>query len=470
MAPARAAPPLHHGAIGHALERALCGRTEEVAELLALHFGRSDDAEQAVDYAILAAEKAQRRWANNDALSYFDDALRRLDADAGNGSQPAAPHRRGPQAGRGQFCAWTTCRAHPSPREQFGALSKQLAIRAAGPPGITGPGFLHGLTGGRPERRDRALPRGGPDCRLFRSRRNQRIRRFLFGSGLYRGRQAPRRDRCRRTRTAAFEARGDLWWAGRTLWHLSSAANYLGEWEASRSYSRRALEHGGPSMICVSRPSAGGVSGLRTFCKAIWRGARNAAMKRWLSLPTHAMQRWPAQRVGMGKSRPAAPRRVSPNWSEAVAWFQHLPARFTHLNYALWLAEGHLRRADRIAARALLEYVLETSRETGYRLFEGRAHWLMGDCLAAEAPIDGRRSRRQCNGDFGTHRRAKRFGQGYGSARRIAATCRRRPGPRGSFSIKPTPSSGHSIRTTSSRASKQRFPPLDSGSQIRYTR
>jgi hypothetical protein len=37
--------------------------------MLALHFGRSDEAEKAVDYAILAAEKAQRRWANSEALS-----------------------------------------------------------------------------------------------------------------------------------------------------------------------------------------------------------------------------------------------------------------------------------------------------------------------------------------------------------------------------------------------------------------
>src|SRR6266436_1471855 len=68
-----------HGAIGHALEQLYTDRTQEVADLLALHFGRSDEAEKAVDYAILAAEKAQRRWANNEALVYFDEALRRLD-------------------------------------------------------------------------------------------------------------------------------------------------------------------------------------------------------------------------------------------------------------------------------------------------------------------------------------------------------------------------------------------------------
>ena len=30
------------------------------------------------DYAILAAEKAQRRWAHTEALAFFEDALKRL--------------------------------------------------------------------------------------------------------------------------------------------------------------------------------------------------------------------------------------------------------------------------------------------------------------------------------------------------------------------------------------------------------
>lgn len=69
----------YHGTVARALEQLYGGRAEEVLELLALHFGRSDEAEKTVDYAILAAEKAQRRWANSDALAYFDDALHSLD-------------------------------------------------------------------------------------------------------------------------------------------------------------------------------------------------------------------------------------------------------------------------------------------------------------------------------------------------------------------------------------------------------
>ena len=54
---------LYHAAIGRALEEIYGGRIDEVAELLAFHFGRGDEAEKAVDYAILAAEKAQREAA-----------------------------------------------------------------------------------------------------------------------------------------------------------------------------------------------------------------------------------------------------------------------------------------------------------------------------------------------------------------------------------------------------------------------
>src|SRR5262252_3435059 len=70
---------VYHGAVGHALEELYTGRGDEVAELLALHFGRSNEAEKSVDYAILAGEKSQRRWANREALTYLNDALHRLE-------------------------------------------------------------------------------------------------------------------------------------------------------------------------------------------------------------------------------------------------------------------------------------------------------------------------------------------------------------------------------------------------------
>ncbi len=72
--------------------------------------------------------------------------------------------------------------------------------------------------------------------------------------------------------------------------------------------------------------------------------------------------------------------------SQALAWFDRSDHRYSYLRYALWLAEGHLRRGDRASARLLIDDVLETSRRMGYLHCEGLARWLMSECLAAEAP------------------------------------------------------------------------------------
>jgi hypothetical protein len=72
--------------------------------------------------------------------------------------------------------------------------------------------------------------------------------------------------------------------------------------------------------------------------------------------------------------------------SEAVTWFANSRLRYTHARYSLLLVEGHLRRGDRAVARPLIESLIETSRTLGYLHFEGTACWLMGECLAPEAP------------------------------------------------------------------------------------
>src|SRR5438132_5225170 len=68
----------YHNAAGLALEELYAGHVDEAVELLAYHFGSGGESEKAVDYATLAAEQAQRRWAHTEALAFFEDALKRL--------------------------------------------------------------------------------------------------------------------------------------------------------------------------------------------------------------------------------------------------------------------------------------------------------------------------------------------------------------------------------------------------------
>ena len=67
---------------------------------------------------------------------------------------------------------------------------------------------------------------------------------------------------------------------------------------------------------------------------------------------------------------------------EALAWQDRSGFRFTYLSFALFLAEGYLRRGDTASARPLIQDLLEGSKANGYTQIEGRACWLMAECLA----------------------------------------------------------------------------------------
>jgi predicted ATPase len=126
-----------HGAVGHALEKLFASRTDEVAEMLAHHFGRSDEPEKAVDCAILAAEKSQRHRANSEALTYFDDALHRLDSMPD--TEPNRPRRIDAVLKQAESNTPLGDTPNISRRsKKFATLSSRPAIRRVAPTGIIG--------------------------------------------------------------------------------------------------------------------------------------------------------------------------------------------------------------------------------------------------------------------------------------------------------------------------------------------
>jgi len=160
------------------------------------------------------------------------------------------------------------------------------------------------------------------------------------------------------------------------------------QWEASLDYCRRALEHGET------------VKDLRIKVVGLWRiGAvhvhRGDAQQgiqycdEALALGALPFDAAMARAVrGYGKIKAGQLDSGIADLEEAVAWFANLRLRYTYTRYAVWLAEGHLRRGEQAVARDLIEDVLRTSRNTGYLQIEGVASWLMGECLAAEAPAE----------------------------------------------------------------------------------
>jgi tetratricopeptide (TPR) repeat protein len=376
-----------HTVVGRTIEDFYQGRTEEVAEQLALHFGRSNEAEKAVDYTVQAAEKAQGRWANTEALAYFEDALSRLDGmpdtEANRLRRIDAVLKQGDvRYGLAQYTEY---------------LDSLEGIR-----GIVGEtedprrraawhywtGLLHSVTGSRSEIaiehcREAANLASAHALHDVEALAAACLAQVYTIAGLLRNAiEAGERA------LAYFEARGDRWWAARTLWFLSTAANYLGEWEASLDYCRRGLDHG----AALNDPRYRSVQPV-----AWWRMGstyiQQGDVERGLQCCDEALALAPilprdsamAKGVrGYGQIKAGQFDAGIANLREALAWLGRSGLRYAYLTDALRLAEGHLRRGDTTNAQPLIQDILEVSRASGYLHFEGRACWLMGDCFAAE--------------------------------------------------------------------------------------
>jgi len=72
-----------HGVVGCALEKAYTKNIDEHLGELALHFLESGDKEKALGYFLKAGEKAAKIYANTEAASYFQSALRLLEEKEG---------------------------------------------------------------------------------------------------------------------------------------------------------------------------------------------------------------------------------------------------------------------------------------------------------------------------------------------------------------------------------------------------
>jgi class 3 adenylate cyclase/tetratricopeptide (TPR) repeat protein len=375
---------IHHGAVGQALEELYSGRVDEVAELLAFHFGRSGHADKAVDYAISAAVKAGRAWANSEALTYFEEALRRLAT-----LPDTKPHRlrridvvlRQAQVkyALGQYS------------EQIKALEelRRLVDETDDPQRRATwhywTGFLNSVSGGRPEVAIEHCREAG---KIASASGLEEIDAFaascLAQVLMVAGRLRDALEAGERA-VSSFEARADPWWATLTLWHLTAIANYLGEWEASLDYCRRGLEHG----IALNDARLKAVSWTRMGVAHIVRGDIERGLQccnEALALaPVPRDNAWASVVRGYGKIKAGHAIEGIAELSEGLAWFESSRMRWTHVIGAVWLAEGHLRRGDYATARHLTEDLLSTCRSAGYFHYEGRACWLMGECLAGEA-------------------------------------------------------------------------------------
>jgi tetratricopeptide (TPR) repeat protein len=375
----------YHAAVARGLEELYAGRLDEVVELLAHHYGATAEDEKAVDYAVLAAEKAQRRWAGVEALGQFDAALARL------ASMPEtdANRLRRIDAVIKQAEVKFALGRHAEHVEALERI-KPLVDAVADPPRRATwyywTGFLLSLVGGAPEQSIRycrealaiADASGFDDIRPFAE---CCLAHVLMAAGDLQG-ALETGERA----LASFESRGNVWWACRTLWALSPVANYLGQWERGLEYCRQALEHG----RAVNDLRLKVVGWLRTGSTHVQRGDPHAGLRcceeaaQLSPIAFDAAMIRPVRAYGLIKAGEAAA--GTAELAEAVAWFERSKLHYTRSLCSLWLAEGHLALGQRAQARAVLDTVMGIVRDNGYRHLEGIAERLAGESLAPDDP------------------------------------------------------------------------------------
>jgi len=377
-----------HAAVGRALEQLYTGRITDVVELLAHHYALSAEDEPAVDYAILAAEKAQRRWANTEALALFEGALKRLDAMPDTEANRLRKIDAVVKQAEIKFAL-----GRHSEHVQALVGIRDMVEATADPPRRAAwsywTGFLHSMTGAPPDvsaaycREALAIAHahGLDEIAAFAECCLTHV--YSVSGDLEEGAAAGRRA------LAVFEARGNIWWICRTLWGLMSVANGVGAWHESLGHCRRALDYGqqvgdlrlkvvgwwrtGSTHVQQGDPEAG----LRCAEEALALSPSpiDAAM-------TRAVRGYSRVKLGHLDAGIA-------ELAEVLEWLDRSHLGHFRWFYGYWLAEGYLRRREPQRARTLVEEILATSRRDSRRA-EGIGERLLGEALMADDPAAAR--------------------------------------------------------------------------------
>jgi transcriptional regulator with AAA-type ATPase domain/tetratricopeptide (TPR) repeat protein len=374
-----------HAAVGRALEQLYAGRLDEVVELLAHHYGRSGLDEHAVDYGILAGEKAARRWATTEARAAFTTALGRLDRMPRSDSNL----RRRLDAVLKQSEIRFALGEHRAHLQGLAAV-RDIVERVADPgrraAWLYWSGFLHSLLGDRPEI---AIAYGQQATALVQGPGLEDLRPFadccLAHAYSLAGNLGDALEAAERA-LSQFETRANVWWACRTMWILSHTANGLGEWTRSLDYCRRALNYGEVadelrlkivawSRMAASHVQRGDAKAALTACEA----ASSLGPTPFDTAMINAVRGYALVKIG------DAPGGIH-LLRASVQWFADSHLSYNHALCSEWLAESLIRSGDLQAARKMAEAVLATSEAVGYDLLQGIAHRLLGESLMVDDP------------------------------------------------------------------------------------
>jgi class 3 adenylate cyclase/tetratricopeptide (TPR) repeat protein len=371
----------YHAAAGTAILRANSERPATVAELLAHHFRLSDRDDDAVAYGLLAAETAQRRWANEIALDYYKSVAHRLE------TMPDTPANRGLRIdtviGQAEVMfALGRQLEHVQALEAIRPLVEECGDHARRAAWNYWTGFLHSFTGSPP---DVSIGYCREAARIASEAGLIELQAYANCCLAHVSVLAGSLDDAMAAGARAlpvFENARNIHWACRTLWGMSMAANAIGDWSSGLDICKRALDHGRKAednRLIV-------VGWMRTGSTLIFQGqpgegiaccdtALSLAPSPYDARMIRSIRAYGRLRAGEGVDLAVE------ELSEATAWFQQSKLQYTWTYFSLWLTEGHLRLGQADQAAELAGRALSAAETYGYRHLEGLAHRIIAESM-----------------------------------------------------------------------------------------
>jgi class 3 adenylate cyclase/tetratricopeptide (TPR) repeat protein len=378
-----------HEKIGRAIEDLYPERLEEYYELLAYHYTRSDDTEKALEYLDLANQKAAKVTAMEEALTYFDEAMKLLDT---------LPETEKYQKRRisllvNQWLVFFLLLKYP---EYYDLLTRYEPMAVGlGNPGLLG-AFYFGMAGSEYwlGNFDPAIQKATKAVDLCEAVGNFEGAGFAYlgmqWSYLYKGDYdkaiALKEDTLGMTEKQ-FNLRVYMW----AFSAVSFAHTCLGRWDEAVREGQEALriaeEYSDNSAISFA---ALVISAVYTSKGDLARGREYAELSIHKA-PTPADKIWPLGWLAISLIKAGELHRGIEILSDVLPKYRAVCYRMGELDSLLWLGEGYYLAGEYDKAKKTLEELLDLAERCRMKFYHAGAHSLLGEIALKTNPAQAAR-------------------------------------------------------------------------------
>ncbi|MGH7357729.1 MAG: ATP-binding protein, partial [Candidatus Rokuibacteriota bacterium] len=373
-----------HGAIARALEAVYADRLAEVYDRLAYHYGRTDEAANAVLYLTRLADKAVRAHAHTEAVRILEEARAHVDR-----LPPPEQNRRRLELALTQAYSLVPLGAFQDLVTLL--LRHQATLEGLSDPRLAGP--YHLLIGrsylflGDQRQASHHLGLGLVEAmRCEDDVTRAAIHYVLAQHGALSGRPRDGREHGLRA-VALLERVAHPWWIGPAHWAVGLNHTLLGDFDAALEAQARAVERGAVVGDPQIASSAAWASGLVHVCRGDFETAIRRCEEALACSPDPLNTAMALGWLGFAWLERGDPAQAIPRLEEAARLHAQFSFRQAQSWFSVFLAEAYRRMGRLETALELASQGLELARATGTLQGIGWAERTLGHIAEARGTL-----------------------------------------------------------------------------------